>query len=74
MSADPRLARSRPQQQLPTAVPPPPPPPPMGVDGASDVKDVVPDDKFKLKFCTICASNQNRYASLILSSLSEHTS
>ncbi|KAF2795735.1 Ssu72-like protein [Melanomma pulvis-pyrius CBS 109.77] len=61
MSVDPRLARSRPQQQQqPTAVPPPPPPPPMALDGASDPADVVPDHKFKLKFCTICASNQNR--------------
>jgi RNA polymerase II subunit A C-terminal domain phosphatase SSU72 len=48
-------------------VPPPPPPPPaepsMGMDGANDAhaeSNMVPDDKFKLKFCTVCASNQNR--------------
>jgi RNA polymerase II subunit A C-terminal domain phosphatase SSU72 len=40
----------------------------MGMDGANDVPDahaeqnMVPDDSFKLKFCTVCASNQNRYA------------
>jgi RNA polymerase II subunit A C-terminal domain phosphatase SSU72 len=38
----------------------------MGLDGASDAaaqpaEDVVSDDQFKLKFCTVCASNQNRY-------------
>ena len=39
----------------------------MGMDGANDVRDahaeqnMVPDDSFKLKFCTVCASNQNRY-------------
>jgi len=27
---------------------------------AAATKDVVPDDAFKLKFCTVCASNQNR--------------
>ncbi|KAJ4332269.1 RNA polymerase II subunit A C-terminal domain phosphatase [Didymella glomerata] len=63
--------------------PPPPPPPPMepqamGMDGAKDVPaasvspapadpNVVPDDKFKLKFCTVCASNQNRYVIPLLS-------
>ncbi|KAF2469051.1 Ssu72-domain-containing protein [Lindgomyces ingoldianus] len=76
MSADPRLARSRPQQHQPTPVPPPPPPPPMGnllskpgSEGTPDESEqspapgqaqVVPDDMFKLKFCTVCASNQNR--------------
>lgn len=68
MSADPRL-RARAQQQQPMPVPPPPPPPPaealpMAVDGASDApsapKPTVPNDTFKLKFCTVCASNQNR--------------
>lgn len=44
----------------------------MGMDGTNDTRtasaspapanpNVVPDDKFKLKFCTVCASNQNRY-------------
>jgi RNA polymerase II subunit A C-terminal domain phosphatase SSU72 len=69
MSADPRL-RARQQQQQAAPVPPPPPPPPievqaMGTDGANDVPAptnvaAVSDDKFKLKFCTVCASNQNR--------------
>ena len=51
-----------------TAAPPPPPPPtepsPTGMDGANDAhaeQNMVPDDSFKLKFCTVCASNQNRY-------------
>lgn len=67
MSADPRL-RAR-QQQAAAAPPPPPPPPPaepqpVANDGANDAhaeKNMVPDDQFKLKFCTVCASNQNRY-------------
>jgi RNA polymerase II subunit A C-terminal domain phosphatase SSU72 len=73
MSADPRLAaRLRAQQIQPMAVPPPPPPPPpmepppIGMDGTSEMVTVskpavVADDQFKLKFCTVCASNQNRY-------------
>lgn len=69
MSADPRLrARQQQQQAAPTPVPPPPPPPPAepqpaGVDGANDAhaeQNMVPEDSFKLKFCTVCASNQNR--------------
>jgi RNA polymerase II subunit A C-terminal domain phosphatase SSU72 len=41
-------------------------PPPMGMDGTSEMVTVskpavVADDQFKLKFCTVCASNQNRY-------------
>ena len=67
MSADPRL-RARQQQPVATPTPPPPPPPPvephaMGMDGAADAhaeSNMVPDDQFKLKFCTVCASNQNR--------------
>lgn len=40
--------------------------PQVSLDGASDVLEsrsaaTVPDDQFKLKFCTVCASNQNRY-------------
>jgi RNA polymerase II subunit A C-terminal domain phosphatase SSU72 len=61
---DPRL---RARQQQAASVPPPPPPPPaepsMGMDGANDAhaeSNMVPDDKFKLRFCTVCASNQNR--------------
>jgi RNA polymerase II subunit A C-terminal domain phosphatase SSU72 len=37
----------------------------MGMDGSNDAHaeaNMVADDKFKLKFCTVCASNQNRYA------------
>jgi RNA polymerase II subunit A C-terminal domain phosphatase SSU72 len=42
-------------------------PQPVGMDGANDAPApanpvTVPDDQFKLKFCTVCASNQNRYA------------
>lgn len=75
MSADPRLrARQQQQQATPTAVPPPPPPPPaepqsVGMDGAGDAQpdqNVVPDNSFKLKFCTVCASNQNRYVRALL--------
>jgi RNA polymerase II subunit A C-terminal domain phosphatase SSU72 len=65
MSGDPRL---RARQQQAASVPPPPPPPPAepvpaSMDGANDAhaeSNMVPDDKFKLKFCTVCASNQNR--------------
>lgn len=65
MSADPRL---RARQQQAALAPPPPPPPPveplvMGLDGANDAdakQTAVPSDKFKLRFCTVCASNQNR--------------
>ncbi|KAF2644455.1 Ssu72-like protein [Massarina eburnea CBS 473.64] len=63
MSADPRL-RSRAQAQQ---VPPPPPPPPepsttpMGLDGADDaLSKLQVDPKSSLRFCTVCASNQNR--------------
>jgi len=67
-SADPRRKRQ---------VPPPPPPPAdeeestpnLGLDGTSDsaaiapaVQPVLTDvNEFKLKFCTVCASNNNRY-------------
>ena len=78
MSADPRLRARQQQQQgtpVPTPVPPPPPPPPTepqpaSMDGANDapnpastIPTTVPDDRFKLKFCTVCASNQNRFVS-----------
>jgi RNA polymerase II subunit A C-terminal domain phosphatase SSU72 len=39
----------------------------MGMDGTNDAHaeaNMVGDDKFKLKFCTVCASNQNRYGLL----------
>lgn len=64
----------------PTPPPPPPPPPPPAEPPASSfapsangTPDAAPqpngetrseDDPFKLKFCTVCASNNNRYVSL----------
>lgn len=70
MATDPRLVRAIPRTTTPPQ--PPPPPPPLsqqkaatGYDGADDgvVGDTVSreDGGFKLKFCTVCASNQNRY-------------
>ena len=70
MATDPRLARVTPRVATPPQ--PPPPPPPLsqqksvtGYDGTDDgvVFDPVSkeDGGFKLKFCTVCASNQNRY-------------
>ncbi|KAK8215682.1 transcription/RNA-processing factor Ssu72 [Phyllosticta capitalensis] len=68
MSADPRLRAK-------AAVPVPPPPPPedtseklqTGLDGANDAPPPAQNDKngsngggYKLKFCTVCASNNNR--------------
>ncbi|CAA9961178.1 RNA polymerase II protein [Pyrenophora teres f. maculata] len=68
MSADPRL-RGRQQQQ--PAPPPPPPPPadpqPMTMDGASDAhakQNMVPDDSFKLKFCTVSRFNDTTYRAI----------
>jgi hypothetical protein len=76
MATDPRLARLVPHVDTPPNPPPPPPPTeyssdmqPVGeFDGASDARDTrYPQDNgtqddggFKLKFCTVCASNQNR--------------
>lgn len=70
MATDPRLARVVPRSATPSQ--PPPPPPPLsqqksatGYDGADDGVVADPASKadggFKLKFCTVCASNQNRY-------------
>ncbi|KAF2404366.1 Ssu72-like protein [Trichodelitschia bisporula] len=65
--ADPRLARTR----AAAPPPPPPPPPPESVpdtttqqvqapsDGSAGAKSNSGDD-YKLKFCTVCASNNNR--------------
>ncbi|KAJ9203704.1 hypothetical protein DTO166G4_6665 [Paecilomyces variotii] len=70
MASDPRLARN--ESATPTSVPPPPPPPPpesassnlpSTMDGQADVgAAVTPSESgsYKLKFCTVCASNQNR--------------
>lgn len=71
MATDPRLARAPVQAATPPQPPPPPPPPAAtpqekpvgGLDGAEDgVTNGVPGDNggYKLKFCTVCASNQNR--------------
>lgn len=42
--------------------------PPVTLDGANDaaaaLKTQAADSGYKLKFCTVCASNQNRYVSL----------
>ncbi|KAI9814691.1 MAG: RNA polymerase II subunit A C-terminal domain phosphatase [Thelocarpon impressellum] len=69
MTADPRLAGLA---SRPAGVPEPPPPPPVGqamvqsqavpgIDGASDESGPSSDENdFKLRFCTVCASNQNR--------------
>ena len=72
MATDPRLARLDPRRTTtPTQPPPPPPPahtdqrPPHGYDGVEDGDGtaVSPNEEggFKLRFCTVCASNQNRY-------------
>ncbi|KAA6415899.1 MAG: RNA polymerase II subunit A domain phosphatase ssu72 [Lasallia pustulata] len=73
MATDPRLARLNPPTT--TATPPPPPPPPTeavleqksmgGLDGTQDENSKdgetrKEDGGFKLKFCTVCASNNNR--------------
>ena len=73
MATDPRLARGPPRTETPPQPPPPPPPaeapPPKlsyaALDGAGDEETPRQDstedkDGFKLRFCTVCASNQNR--------------
>ncbi|KAI4131902.1 MAG: hypothetical protein LQ338_000984 [Usnochroma carphineum] len=72
MATDPRLSRDPRRTQTPPRPPPPPPPleslpqqKPFGGthDGASPSQQPNParsDSGFKLKFCTVCASNQNR--------------
>ncbi|KAI4249665.1 MAG: hypothetical protein L6R40_000454 [Gallowayella cf. fulva] len=72
MATDPRLARDPRRINTPPQPPPPPPPPQDlhqqrppsrydGADGYSQPPNQSRDDEsFKLKFCTVCASNQNR--------------
>jgi hypothetical protein len=72
MSADPRR-RPAPAQSAPP--PPPPPPPPVeaqpdstaqSVDGVGEqnrAPEAKAEESFKLRFCTVCASNNNRYVS-----------
>lgn len=72
MASDPRLIRAAPRIATPPLPPPPPPleamPPEsasVGYDGAENglgIESARQDEgAFKLKFCTVCASNQNRY-------------
>ena len=70
--ADPRLARLQARTATPQQTPPPPPPPPptferapvqsasLGLDGAADENIPAEEESWKLKFCTVCASNNNR--------------
>ena len=73
MAVDPRRARLANRTSTPNAPPPPPPPPPVeptvtadnkyGLDGSNDHSDPSQpksDSDYRLKFCTVCASNQNR--------------
>ncbi|KAL8703494.1 MAG: hypothetical protein Q9201_003337 [Fulgogasparrea decipioides] len=73
MATDPRLARDPRRTTTPPHPPPPPPPleslpqqkpldPRNGTDGDSSrsSQPSYSDGDFKLKFCTVCASNQNR--------------
>lgn len=76
MSVDPRLARLQARTTTPNPPPAVPSPPqqttsslstPVALDGASDVaaqpsgdSAVSTKESFKLKFCTVCASNNNR--------------
>ena len=76
---DPRLARtSDPRRNAtPQQLPPPPPPPKQGVatpepqinGGVNGTNGGarIDDGGYKLKFSTVCASNQNRYESSIRS-------
>ncbi|KAL8695094.1 MAG: hypothetical protein Q9218_000372 [Villophora microphyllina] len=69
MATDPRLARDPRRMNTPPHPPPPPPPseavpqqrPLENSNGATPQTPQSRDgDNFKLKFCTVCASNQNR--------------
>ncbi|KAL8743620.1 MAG: hypothetical protein Q9190_004045 [Brigantiaea leucoxantha] len=72
MATDPRLARD--PRRVSTTPHPPPPPPPVEVwpqqrpasvndglqDGQTSASQEREEGGYKLKFCTVCASNQNR--------------
>ncbi|EAL87470.1 RNA polymerase II subunit A C-terminal domain phosphatase [Aspergillus fumigatus] len=65
MAHDPRLSSAG--TATPNPPPPPPPPPPEpSTTGTGETQAAEPSapaqssDSFKLKFCTVCASNQNR--------------
>ena len=71
MAVDPRLVRAVDPRRVSTPTQPPPPPPPKssestlmgGLDGADERNEsglARDDEDFKLRFCTVCASNQNR--------------
>lgn len=69
MATDPRLARLDPRRTTTPIQPPPPPPPAQsdqkpsgGYDEVEEGDEQNNEGGFKLKFCTVCASNQNRYA------------
>lgn len=70
MATDPRLARHAPQ--ITTSQPPPQQPQQKTavLDGADEKVQSESTNKddggFKLKFCTVCASNQNRSVDLYL--------
>lgn len=69
MAYDPRLANTR-GSETPNPPPPPPPPPPEHTTTTTtntstpemEARQSSPSngDSYKLKFCTVCASNQNR--------------
>ncbi|KAJ5235393.1 uncharacterized protein N7469_004561 [Penicillium citrinum] len=61
MAYDPRLVNSG---STTPQTPPPPPPPPDSAPTMNETTDALqaeaPTDSWKLKFCTVCASNNNR--------------
>ncbi|KAI9370445.1 RNA polymerase II subunit A C-terminal domain phosphatase ssu72 [Aspergillus egyptiacus] len=59
MAYDPRLAGAGPAAQNPPT-PPPPPQEASPAPGTNTTKSTGTSDSFKLRFCTVCASNQNR--------------
>jgi hypothetical protein len=76
--ADPRVVP--PDPRIASVSQPPPPPPPVEsiqtLEASNDVEETRPDrvssatprrdeGGFKLKFCTVCANNQNRYVEIL---------